>query len=211
MFLEFNNDGPRGGGPLADGADGATAPVTNQANTPIESIEADQPLRINRYGYVPDSGGAGEFRGGLGIVREYELTADEAIIQIRSDRGKFLPWGAQGGGPGTPTRGIMNPDTDEEEAPSKFMADLNAGDVYRSIQAGGGGYGDPLDRDPDAVLRDVRLEKVTAGHARESYGVVLAGDPPAVDLAATEALRERMRRERGPVDTEPQVVRADRG
>ena len=139
------------------------------------------------------------------------MTADEAIIQIRSDRGKFLPWGAQGGGPGTATRGILNPDTDNEEAPSKFMADLTAGDAYRSIQAGGGGYGDPLDRDPDAVLRDVRLEKVTSGHARDSYGVVIAGDPPAVDPTATTELRERMRRERGPLDKEPQVVRADRG
>ena len=211
VFLEFNNDGPRGGGPFADGADGATAPVTNQANTPIESIEADQPLRINRYGYVADSAGAGEFRGGLGVVREYELTADEAIIQIRSDRGKFLPWGAQGGGPGTPTRGILNPDTNSEDAPAKFMADLKAGDVYRSIQAGGGGYGDALDREPEAVLRDVRLEKVTAGYARDSHGVVIAGDPPSVDLPATDALRERMRRERGPLDTEPQVIRAAQG
>ena len=83
VFLEFNNDGPRGGGPQADGADGLTAPVHNMANTPIETIEAAQPLLIRRYGFVPDTGGPGRFRGGLGLVREYELTHDEATLQIR--------------------------------------------------------------------------------------------------------------------------------
>ena len=93
VFLEFNNDGPRGGGPHADGADGLTAPVHNMANTPIETIEATQPLLIRRYGFLTDTGGPGRFRGGLGLVREYELTHDEATLQIRSDRSRFLPWG----------------------------------------------------------------------------------------------------------------------
>ena len=105
VFVEFNNDGPRGGGPYADGTDGAAAPVTNQANTPIESIEANHPLRVRRYGFVPDSEGAGKYRGGMGIVREFELTADEATLQVRSDRGKYLPWERKAGAPAhaTPT------------------------------------------------------------------------------------------------------------
>ena len=208
VFLEFNNDGPRGGGPYADGPDGATAPVTNQSNTPIESIEADQPLRITRYSYVPDSGGAGKFRGGLGVTREYELTADEATVQIRSDRNKFLPWGAQGGSPGSQTHSILNPDGENRELPSKFLMDVKKGDVYRSVQAGAGGYGDPLERDPEAVLYDVLQEKVTLEGARE-YGVVFTtGDEPGIDVDATEKLREKIRGERGPLSLEPRVVAA---
>ena len=208
VFVEFNNDGPRGGGPYADGADGASAPITNQANTPIESIEADQPLRITRYGYVPDSGGPGEFRGGLGVIREYELTAREATMQIRSDRNKFLPWGARGGSPGSRTYGFLNPDGENRELPSKFLLEVQKGDVYRSVQAGAGGYGDCLKRDPEAVRYDVVLEKVTVDGARRDYGVVLFGDDNTVDVAATRDLRDEMRDERGPLDLEPRVVAA---
>ena len=209
VFVEFNNDGPRGGGPYADGADGAAAPVTNQANTPIESIEANQPLLVTKYGFVPDTEGPGEFRGGLGIVREFQLVHEEATLQVRSDRGKFLPWGTQGGSPGSPTRNTLNPDAEAERLPAKFLRTLKQGDVYHLIQAGAGGYGDPLDRDPYAVMADVVQEKVTVERAREAYGVVIdTAETMAVDAAATEKLREQMRRERGPLTMEPQVVRA---
>ena len=207
VFLEFNNDGPRGGGPYADGPDGATAPVTNQSNTPIESIEADQPLRITRYSYIPDSGGAGKFRGGLGVIREYELTADEASLQIRSDRNKFLPWGTQGGNPGTQTHSILNPDRENRELPSKFMMDVQKGDVYRSVQAGAGGYGDPLERDPSAVLNDVLQEKVTISGATE-YGVVVDSESLEIDVEATNALRNDIRGTRGELSMEPHVIKA---
>ena len=209
VFLEFNNDGPRGGTPFSDGPDGAASAVNNMANTPIESIEADQPLLINRYGYVPDSGGAGRHRGGLGMVREYTVLAEEAMVQIRSDRTRFLPWGTQGGRPGSPTRSLLNPGTEERRLPSKFMLDMKRGEVYRLVQAGGGGYGDPLDREPEAVLEDVRQEKVSLGHAKREYGVVIDADGPAVDAAATESLRAQMREERGPVNLEPRVETAE--
>ena len=206
VFLEFNTDGPRGGTPFGDGPDGAASPIGNMANTPIESIEANQPLLITRYGYVPDSEGAGKYRGGLGMVREYQVTADETMIQIRSDRAKFLPWGTQGGGPGGRTHNVLNPDTENRIMPSKFMEWLKKGDVYRLVQAGGGSYGDPLEREPEAVLVDVVQEKVSLERARSAYGVVI--DPAAleVDLRATEQLRDRMRRERGPLSLEPQAV-----
>ena len=208
VFVEFNNDGPRGGTPFADGADGAAAPITNMANTPIETIESDQPLLVTRYGYVNDSAGAGEHRGGLGMIREYRLLADEATLQIRSDRTKFLPWGAQGGNPGTRTYSILNPDTENRVLPSKFMVELKENDVYRLIQAGAGGYGDPLERDPEAVLTDVTQEKVSIERARSDYGVVIDSESLELDAEATNETRDRMRNERGPLNLETQVVSA---
>ena len=80
-----------------------------KANTPIESIEANYPLQINRYGFIQNTEGAGEYRGGMGIVREFQLLHEEATLQIRSDRSKFLPWGNQGGHPGTRNFNILNP------------------------------------------------------------------------------------------------------
>ena len=209
VFLEFNNDGPRGGGPHMDGADGAAAPITNMANTPIESIEAEQPLLITQYGLVPDTAGPGKFRGGLGIIREYELLAEKAQIQIRSDRTKFLPYGAQGGSPGSRTYSIMNPDTDKKVLPSKFLTSMKKGEVYRLIQAGAGGYGDPLERDPDAVVADATQGKVTLDHAKEAYGVVLKSNPLSVDKDATEKLRAEMLKTRGPLSLDPEIVVAE--
>ena len=208
VYLEFNNDGPRGGGPFLDGADGASAPIQNMANTPIESVEADQPLLVRRYGFVPDTEGAGKYRGGLGIVRDIELTADEAMLQIRSDRTKFLPWGMRGGKPGSRTYSIINPDTEHRVMPSKFSTWVKKGDVYRCIQAGAGGHGDPLERDPEAVREDALQEKVTIERARSEYGVVIDPDTLAVDEDATRETRERMSRGRPPLAAEPEVVAA---
>ena len=192
VYLEFNNDGPRGGGPCIDGADGLTAPIHNMANTPIESIEADQPLLVRRYELAPDTGGAGKYRGGLGIVREFQLLADEATFQLRSDRHDFLPWGVEGGKPGTPTRNYLNPDAENVELPGKHLMTLKKGDVYRLVQAGAGGYGNPLERDVEAVLDDVRQEKLTIDYVRREYGVAIDPDTLELDLLATEALRAEM-------------------
>jgi N-methylhydantoinase B len=193
VYLEFNNDGPRGGGPYIDGADGLAAPIHNMANTPIESIEADQPLLVEQFGLVADTGGAGKYRGGLGIVRQFRVLAEEATFQLRSDRTDFLPWGAEGGKPGTPTKNYLNPDTENRELPGKYLMTLKKGDVYRLIQAGAGGYGDPLDRDAVAVLEDVRQEKLTVDYVRREYGVVVSPDKLELDQEATEELRAKMR------------------
>ena len=211
VFLEFNNDGPRGGGPHADGADGLTAPVHNMANTPIETIEAAQPLLIRHYGFVPDTGGPGRFRGGLGLVREYQLTHDEAALQVRSDRARFLPWGTQGGSHGTAGTNLLNPDRGDrgERLPGKFLRTLERDDVYRLVQPGGG-YGDPLERDPEAVREDAAQGKISPAHAGAAYGVVLAPNG-RVDTAATGTLRERLKRDRGPLATEPRVQRVAGG
>jgi N-methylhydantoinase B len=193
VYLEFNNDGPRGGGPDQDGADGLASPVLNLANTPVESIETDQPLMVERFGLVPDTGGAGKYRGGLGMIREFRVLADEATFQLRSDRHDFLPWGIDGGRPGTPTRNYLNPDTDSEEIAAKSLRSLKKGDLYRLVQAGGGGYGDPLERDVHAVLEDVQQEKQTPDYARREYGVVIDPQSLELDTKATEQLRASMK------------------
>ncbi len=193
VSLEFANDGPRGGGPSLDGADGLAAPILNMANTPIESIESEQPLLVERYGFVPDTGGAGKYRGGLGIEREFRLLAEDATFQLRSDRTDFRPWGIQGGKPGTPTENYLNPGTDhEEKLPGKTLRQLKKGDVYRVVQAGAGGYGDPLERDMYAVADDVEQEKLSVEYVRREYGVVLDPDTSALDIPATEKLRAEM-------------------
>ena len=194
VYLEFMNDGPRGGGPDADGGDGLSSPVLNMANTPIESIEADQPLLIERFGLYADTGGAGQYRGGLGLIRDYRILAEEATFQLRSDRTVFPPWGVDGGKPGTPTRNYLNPDTALEELPGKKLMTLKKGDLYRVIQAGGGGYGDPLKRDAFAVLDDVQQEKLSLANARAEYGVVIDPETLELELVATETLREEMRK-----------------
>ena len=196
----------RGGGPYSDGADGAAAPVHNMANTPVEIIEANQPLRVNRYGFVSDTGGSGKYRGGLGMVREYELLNDEAILQIRSDRNKFLPWGTQGGGPGSRSYNILNPDSNMEILPSKFLRTLNKGDVYRCIQSGAGGYGDSLERDVDSVHNDIIQQKITLNHAKMEYGVVVDANTLEIDLKATKILRNKLMKDRVNYSRFPKVI-----
>ncbi len=197
VYLEFQNDGPCGGLPWRDGADGSACAVNNLANTPIETIEADQPLLIERFEFVPDTGGAGKYRGGLAMTRDFRLLADDAMFQLRSDRHDFLPWGSEGGKPGTPTRNYLNPGTENEvELPGKHLTTLKKDDVYRLIQAGAGGYGDSLERDPDAIMDDVLEGKLTVPHVREEYGVVIDPDSLVLDARGTDELRTKMRRER---------------
>jgi N-methylhydantoinase B len=184
--------GARGAGPWGDGPAGVPHPGSNNANTPAELIESEFPLRVEQYGLVPDSGGAGRFRGALAQVREIRLLAGRAVLQIRSDRRRFPPFGLHGGESGTPSRNTLNPETDPRELPTMGMTEVAAGDVLRHVMAGGGGWGEPLDRDPDAVLADVRDEKLTASYARHWYGVVIDERSLMLDRVATD--RERAAR-----------------
>jgi N-methylhydantoinase B len=188
--------GARGGGPWGDGPEGVPHAGSNNANTPVELIEAEYPLRFEQYGLVPDSGGAGKHRGALAQVRELRLLADEAIIQLRSDKRRFPPYGLQGGHSGTPSANVVNPGDParERDLPTMGMAHLRHNDVLRHVMAGGGGWGDPLDRDPEAVRQDVWNEKLTIPYAREQYGVVIDPETLAVDHAATGYLRGELRR-----------------
>ena len=162
------------------------------ANTSVEIIEAENPLLIDEYGFLPDTGGPGKYRGALGMVRQYRLMADEAIVQQRADRHVFPCWGLFGGKPGALSKSYFIRDGNREEAPSKFVQTMRQGETFRAEMAGSGGYGDPLERDPLAVAEDVRQEKLSAAHAEAAYGVIVDGDA-ALDVAATETLRQKRR------------------
>jgi N-methylhydantoinase B len=183
-----------GGRPDADGLDGNSNIYANMASQPIEVTETEQPLQITAYEFIQDAMGPGKFRGGAPFRREYKLLAEEAILQVRSDRRDFRPYGLYGGGPGKPSQNFLNPDRDPALLPSKLTMNMKKGDLFRHEVAGAGGWGDPLDRDPELVLKDLRNDFVSERAAREDYGVVLAGD--VVDNGATTALRHQMRERR---------------
>ena len=157
-----------------DGLEGVSNPLANLGNQPVELIEADLPLRIARYGIVPDSGGAGRQRGGLAYVREYELLAARATLTIRTDRRDHPPYGLDGGEPGAPSSNVAVSCGEARELPTMPMHafTLAQGDRFTHVSAGGGGFGDPRERDPAAVLDDVLDGKVSAAAARDRYGVV---------------------------------------
>jgi N-methylhydantoinase B len=190
-----------GARPYADGLDGNSHIYANMASQPIEVTETEQPLQITAYEFIQDAMGPGKFRGGAPFRREYKLLAAEAVLQVRSDRRDFRPFGLYGGGAGRPSMNYLNPDENPAPLPSKLTMNIKKGDLFRHEVAGAGGWGDPLERDPALVLNDVRNEFVSSGAAREDYGVVVAGAPLVVDAAATIALRQQMRAARGGAET----------
>ena len=208
VSLEFLFSG-WGGRPEKDGIDGISSLAVNYANTPAEVVEVEQPLRIERYGFVPDTGGAGTHRGSLGMVREYRLVgADEALLQVRGDRQKFPPFGLYGGKPGALAASVINPDGDDPRVPpGKFMTTMAKGDVFRATLAGGGGWGDPLEREAGLVLDDVLNDKVSPACARRQYGVAIDAETMRVDEEATA----RLRAERTDAGRDPESERAPDG
>jgi N-methylhydantoinase B len=182
-----------GGGPDRDGMDACTGTLVNYSNAPAELIEADQPLAVERYALVPDSGGPGRFRGGLAIERHLRFKANGATLQIRSDRRDHPCYGLQGGASGAPSDvQIVRVDGREEACAAKFLTTVSAGDVLKIRLAGGGGHGDPFARDAAAVLDDVIEQKISVAHARDAYGVVIGAEPARVDETATRASREQV-------------------
>ena len=172
-----------------DGQEGVPHMASNQANVPIEMIEADYPIRIERYGYVTDSGGPGRYRGGLSVERDYRVLADDVYFGVRSDKMHHAPHGLFGGATGAPAANLLNPGAGETRLPPMPTAPLtlNHGDLFSHRMAGGGGYGDPFEREPERVAADVRDGRVSVAQAREAYGVVL--DNGRIDHAATAARR----------------------
>jgi N-methylhydantoinase B len=192
VFLEFLVCS-WGGRPFADGIDGVASMVVNFSNYPVEVIEREYPLRIEEYGFLPDSGGPGRFRGGLALVRRYRFLEQLGTFQIRADRSRFAAYGLAGGKPGSPSRNVLNPGPNEQILPPKTTLQVQYGDELRHELAGAGGWGHPFDRDPTAVLEDVRDEKISREHARTAYGVALNAEATCVDEAETARLRRRRR------------------
>jgi N-methylhydantoinase B len=161
-----------GGRPDRDGIEAITNPSQNLSNTPVEVLERQHPVRIEEYGFVPDSGGAGRYRGGLGLTRSYRLLADEAVLQLRADRLRFAPYGLANGGPGGSAGNWIGEGDAKRAIPGKVTMTMRRDEVLTHHQAGGGGHGDPFMRLVEAVARDVWNGKVTVAAAREKYGVV---------------------------------------
>ena len=188
--------GSWGGRPWGDGLQGNSNMFANMASQSVEVIEAEQPVEILAYELLPDRAGAGQYRGGAPYYRDYRFTEKEAVLQVRSDRARFRPYGLYGGMPGQPSANYLNPHGNNQKLTSKPTMMIQKGDVFRHELAGGGGWGDPLDRDPDHVLRDVRDELVSITSAESDYGVIINACSMTVDEKATSSLREEMRAKR---------------
>ena len=181
-----------GGSMARDGQEGISNPAANLGNTPIELLESRHPVEVTCYAFVQNSGGPGRHRGGVALMRGYRLLEDEAELIMRSDRRDILPYGLSGGMPGTPSWNVINPGPGQTLLPVCPMKStpLVKGDEFLHIQAGAGGFGDPMERSADKVLADVLNELMTIDYAAEVYGVVIeAGE---VNYPATELQRHML-------------------
>ena len=176
-----------GGGPDHDGMDACTGTLVNYSNTPAEMIEADTPIAIERYGFVPDTGGAGRWRGGLAVERHLRFKSKHATLQIRSDRREHLAYGLEGGGPGRRRRSRSGASTGARR-PRQVPHDRRTRRPTPCAPVRRRRPRRPLDARSRAVLEDVLEQKVTLAHARDAYGVVVADDL-IVDDAGTAAAR----------------------
>jgi N-methylhydantoinase B len=178
-----------------DGIEGISNPAANLSNQPVEMIEAEMPVEVTDYALVPDSGGAGRFRGGLAFTRAFRFLAPTRF-SLRGDRRDHPPYGLEGGSAGAPAGHSLTKAAGGTVAlPMMPMRTFLAepGDVFRMTGAGGGGHGDPMARDPASVAADLLEGKVTAEGARRDYGVVVSDGK--VDVAATARLRAGTARE----------------
>lgn len=176
-----------------DGQEGVPHIGANQSNVPIEMIEATYPIRIERYGFVDDSGGPGKTRGGMAIRREYRVLSDTALLNVRSDKRAFPPHGLFGGAEGAPSMNIIDSGNETRELPVLLSepVEMRRDSIFRHTMASGGGYGHAFERDGQSVLQDVILGKVSREGAMRDYGVVIVetAEGLAVDEAATTELR----------------------
>lgn len=193
-WVEATNEavgfGGHAGGDGEDGIMHLTEPGCQ--NNPVEVLETKAPLLIESYGLRRDSGGPGKHRGGLGVQRTYRFLAPaSAITLVKKTRTK--PWGLAGGREGDPCHVILRPGTDRERRVGAVYEAMDAGEVLVNCSGGGGGWGDPLERDPQKVLEDVRNDYVSLESAQRDYGVVIDTATWTVDEEATRKLRAQLR------------------
>ena len=196
VFAEASNEVAHGGFPTRDGIDAQSSPVSNNTNVPAEVIEIDHPIQIEEYALLADAEGAGTYRGGVGLIRQYRFLQDDTLAQIRTDRQFHPPYGLHGGQSPRAARVVLISGGEERALPGKSLITVKAGDVLRIEMPGGGGWGDPLERDPEFVMQDIVAEKVSSRRARETYGVIVEGG--RVDISATRRAREELRGRRAP-------------
>ena len=177
-----------------DGMDAVQTHFQNTANSPIEELETEIPVYVRQYGLLTDSAGAGRRRGGCGVRRDYDFYGENASFSLLTDRTKSDPWGLFGGRSAAPSEFVLNPES-ENERPlgSKSTTDLDSEDVVSLRTPGGGGYGEPTEREPERVVEDIRDGKVSPAAAAEEYGVVL--DNGDLDAEATDERRASLREE----------------
>jgi N-methylhydantoinase B len=179
-----------GGRPGLDGIDGISSFGANTAFRSAESTEQEGRLRVEWCGYVPDTGGPGQWRGCLSVGTDFRILVDEALVRLRRPRQKVMSYGLEGGMPGTPSSSILNPGRpDERVLPQIATLKVKAQDVLRYVHSSGGGYGDPFLRDPQAVLTDVLDAKFTVEYAKREYGVAIDLEGGFVDQKGTTLLR----------------------
>ena len=184
--------GGAGGWSGGDGADGSGANSSFLKNTPVEINETEVPIKVLRYGLVPNSGGAGRHRGGLATQLEFKVFAPNTVVTARNrDRTRFSSWGSMGGRPGATSCFWRNQGTnDAVDLGNTDVVPLDPGDVILVTSSGGGGFGPPAERDAKAVLFDVQQGKVSVQAAADDYGVVIRDG--AIDETATAARRARL-------------------
>lgn len=161
-----------------DGIDCYSQGIHNLANTPIEMIEMMYPLRFTHYEFLPDTGGAGKFRGGLGVRRDIEFLDKSGTLETQFDKFKVQPFGLFGGRPGATGKLYVNPDG-KEPKPLKSKTvnyPLRRGDIFSMWTQGGGGYGSPKERRREAIERDLREGKITPEHAAAEYDLKEAAE-----------------------------------
>ena len=174
-----------------DGMDAIQNHMTNTRNAPVESIEVAYPLLVEKYGLLPDSEGAGFHRGGVGLTRVLRVLGDKVQLTLSSDRAVVPPWGLFDGLNASPSKcEIVAPDGEVTRLPSKVTTTVSADHLILTETPGGGGWGDPKTRDPEAVRLDVIEGLVSRERARDVYGVALAPDTLALDIEGTARLRQ---------------------
>ena len=190
LWLESSNEGvgfgAHAGGDGENGLMHMTEPGCR--NNPIEVLEAKAPLLVEDYKLIQDSGGAGRHRGGLGLRRSYKFLSDASALTLVK-KTKTAPWGTAGGDDGDAGYVVLRPGTDRELKTGMVYEAMAPDDVLMNNSGGGGGWGDPLERDEQAVLADVVNGYVSLDAARDDYGVVIDAATMTIDGAATAALR----------------------
>ena len=163
--------GGDGARPMKDGHDAVQAEMQNTENAPIEEVELNYPIMIRRYELIPDSGGVGRFRGGLGVRRDFWFPDQECQFSILSDGRKFPPWGLDGGGDGSRARYVLDPEGEALALPSKVTLRVPAGGVVSVQTPGGGGFGAVAARDAAAIRTDLADRRISPEAARRLYGL----------------------------------------